>query len=466
MTAPNKVVSRSMVPVYTKANDTNMLFRYKGPIRNGKYLDDSGNGNDSLSHLYVNAGENKSVQFSGPVTATVKGSILGSVLNPTSASHTMAGFVRLVIPAVTFNATVLGKDANAAAFSLPGSGGIYIDSTGASAAVWYDGGAYRETTPAFTINEKLRYHMAYVLDYATNCGYHYIDGILRGSYSPLVVANAFTTTGYNLGYLNSSSAASIAMKGSIKDGTLWSQALSAADIRKEWLQYAQMVQMKTGWGVKQSVANENTVGAFVGQGSSPFEIRSGTWKISTQTVDGELHKVLECVAAGTCWLDRRFLAINNAEAAYGSWRGLMYHAPSATPTLLAVTASAVGAPSAVNGYVLRYYNTEARVTRYAAGVYTDIATLPSPGAATALAEFQVQRRFDNNWRFSGRLVPTAYGTPDWTPWQTSGYVSEATYTTSEGMSFTANAGDWLSLGTVRGNYALTKFLGEFAPTEV
>jgi hypothetical protein len=34
------------------------------------------------------------------------------------------------------------------------------------------------------------------------------------------------------------------------------------------------------------------------------------------------------------------------------------------------------------------------------------------------------------------------------------------------MSFTANAGDWLSLGTVRDTYALTKFLGEFLPTEV
>jgi hypothetical protein len=91
--------------------------------------------------------------------------------------------------------------------------------------------------------------------------------------------------------------------------------------------------------------------------------------------------------------------------------------------------------------------------------------LPAPGAALALAEFHTTRNFKDEWRQNARLAPGAFG-PTWTDWQTSVADTSATYLTSEGMSFTANAGDWLSLGTVRDTYALTKFLGEFLPTEI
>jgi hypothetical protein len=216
--------------------------------------------------------------------------------------------------------------------------------------------------------------------------------------------------------------------------------------------------LKTGWGSKVSIANENTVGNFVGNGSTPFEILSGTWKVSTQTVDGELHKVIECVAAGTVWLDRKFMNVNSSEAAYGGWRFFVSHATSATPTTIALTATAKNTPAVTTGYYLRVYDTETREGRYSAGVYTDFETLATGGGSTVPIEVQVRRRFDNVWQHHNRRIGQA--------WLTSGSDTDATYLTSEGVSITANAGDWISLGTVRDTYALTKYLGEFDPAEV
>jgi hypothetical protein len=227
-----------------------------------------------------------------------------------------------------------------------------------------------------------------------------------------------------------------------------------------------MAQFKTGWGCKESIANESTVGNFVGNGSTPFEILSGTWKISLQTVDGETHKVLECVAAGSAWLDRKFLAINNVEAAYGSWRFLLRHAPSATPTIVAVTSSARGTSAATNGHCIRAYNTEVRLSRYSAGAYTDISTFSYFGASIELVEWHPTRRFDNTWVINGRSAPWGIY-PAWSPWaQGNPAIVDANYAVSEGLSITANAGDWVSLGTLRDNNAFTKFLGEFGPSEV
>jgi len=351
------------------------------------------------------------------------------------------------------------------AWSQQAAGGVEVSSAGNMQLTWFNGAIY-QSVGSLAVTNAQRYHALYVFDNVAWIAYFYINGVLNGSVGAVVFSGAvpYLTEPYRVG--STGSTLLPANTGSAQDATLWSRALIAADVRKEWLQYARMVQLKTGWGSKVSIANESTVGNFVGNGSTPFEILSGTWKVSTQTVDGELHKVIECVGAGTVWLDRKFMNINSTEAAYGSWRGLFYHAPSATPTTVALTATAKDTPSVTTGYYFRGYNQEARFGRYSAGAFTDLRTLPAPGAALALANFQTGRKFNNEWQQSARLAPGAYG-PTWTDWQTSSPPDvSATYLTSEGMSFTANAGDWLSLGTVRDTYALTKFLGEFIPTEV
>jgi hypothetical protein len=258
--------------------------------------------------------------------------------------------------------------------------------------------------------------------------------------------------------LGRQASATFVFTGDIGRAAIYNGFKDAAWFRKEWVKVAQAAHLKTGWGSKVSIAIESTVGNFVGNGSTPFEILSGTWKVSTQTVDGELHKVLECVAAGTIWLDRHFMGINSSEASYGGWRFFVSHAASATPTTIALTATAKNTPAVTTGYYLRVYDTETREGRYSAGAYTDFETLATGGGATEPLEVQVRRRFDNVWQHHNRRIGQA--------WLTSGSDTDATYLTSEGVSITANAGDWISLGTVRDNFAFTKYLGEFDPSEV
>jgi len=50
----------------------------------------------------------------------------------------------------------------------------------------------------------------------------------------------------------------------------------------------------TDWGVTESPANE-TAGYL---SNTPFEISTGTWKITTDTIDGKECKVIECISAG------------------------------------------------------------------------------------------------------------------------------------------------------------------------
>lgn len=463
MSWPNKVYSQSMVPKYTKYNDTNMLFRYSGVKRDGKYLDASGNGNSSTSTIQTSDGKKRIT--SATTRSAVNSPITGATVLPRTQSHSMGSFVNLVVPAGT-QITVFGKGVTGA-WSFYPAGGISITNTGLIRVTWYSGGAdYTYVDYLMGTNTTKVKHMLYVIDHAAGFGYLYLNGVLVASNTPTTITNAvdYAAEPFKL-FVNGSTLTTSETGISLKDCTLWSRALVAADVRKEWLQYAPMVQLKTGWGAKISIANESTAGNFVGNGSTPFEILSGTWKTSLQLVDGELHKVIECVAAGTVWLDRKFMNINSTEASYGSWRGLFYHAPSATPTTVALTATAKNTPSVTTGYYFRGYNQEARFGRYAAGAFTDLRTLPAPGAALALAEFHTTRNFKDEWQQNARLAPGAFG-PIWTDWQTSVADTSATYLTSEGMSFTANAGDWLSLGTVRDTYALTKFLGEFLPTEI
>jgi hypothetical protein len=327
----------------------------------------------------------------------------------------------------------------------------------------YTAGADGYFRPAQLIVNNLTYMLGFSFNPVDNLIYGSINSVLSSGFTGVAVFG-YGTAGYFYGGYSDISTL-YGYNSLIGAHTLYNVVKDAAWFRKEWIKVAQAAQLKTGWGAKVSIANESTAGNFVGNGSTPFEILSGTWKTSVQTVDGELHKVIECVAAGTVWLDRRFMNINSTEASYGSWRGLFYHAPSATPTTVALTATAKATPSVTTGYYFRGYDAEARFGRYNAGVFTDIRTLPAPGAALALAEFHTTRKFNNEWRQNARLAPGAFG-PTWTDWQTSAVDTSATYLTSEGMSFTANAGDWLSLGTVRDTYALTKFLGEFLPTEI
>lgn len=291
-----------------------------------------------------------------------------------------------------------------------------------------------------------------------------MNGILYSGFTA-GVALAYSVKGFFIGGFQDSSSVSNFL-GRVGNVSLYNQLKDAVWFRKEWVKIAKSAQLKAGWGSKVSIANENTAGNFIGNGSTPFEILSGTWKVSTQLVNGELHKVIECVASGTAWLDRKFMNVNSTEASYGSWRLSYGHAKDTVNVAhigLTSTNKAAWDAASNTGYVIRMSATAAgdKLLRYSGGGAANLC-FNMPNSAAVTNQIHITRRFDNSWQ--GYHMPNIVTSP-WTP-STDGPFVDSTYTTSAGMSFTFNAGDWVSLGNVRDAYALTKYLGEFDPREV
>jgi hypothetical protein len=443
MSWPNKVYSKSIVPKYTKYNDTNMLFRYSGVKRDGKYLDASGNGNNSTATLIVSSGDDN-ISFTNG-TSYVRA---GTLVNPATQPHTMSALVKGSVIAGATYGVILGAFAGA---TITAYGGVLL--VGSTVyLVWFNGGVTRSV--GSPINTNLKNHYSYVVDFVNNAGYLYVNSVLSGTLPVVDIINPGTLN-HGLGAVCYSAPAVASLEGNIKDGTLWNRALSSVDLRKEWLQYAAMVQLKTGWGSKVSIANESTAGNFVGNGSTPFEILSGTWNLNVSTQFGESTKTIECIAAGTLWLDNKFMGVNTAEGSYGSWRIRMTHV-NGTNSYIGLCCSSKSAFSTHNGYAVKFDTVGTKsIIRHAAAVETFILGIPAGQL------FQVTRRFDNVWNGFARL--------DSFPqlWNNVGFTgTDATYTTSQGMCFTLNAGDRLSLGSVDDNNSLVKYLGEFSPEEV
>jgi hypothetical protein len=167
-------------------------------------------------------------------------------------------------------------------------------------------------------------------------------------------------------------------------------------------------------------------------------------------------KVIECVSAGTLWLDRKFMNLNNSEAAYGSWRWSLYHNLGGSDSYVGLTCSAKSAVASHNGYIMAYNNAGLRsLYRHAGAVNTLVFDFSTGGE-----KIHVTRRFDGYWY--GSIKPAG----NWIDFGAYPGALDTTYTTSEGMCFQLNPGDRLKIATIKDDDNVVKFLGEFLPQEV
>lgn len=446
MSWPTKSICRASVNSAPNTSDPTLVRSIGGKVVGGKILDAKGVAALTTAPGVSSRSSLVGTLHSGISTTMAANTNLASTYPQTANEY----FTANVFTTRLTNGSTLLSSANAnIGWGVFVSASIFIQAAVAGTTRYHSVsfGTYLPECP-YLLSVKYDYnHSAY---YISINGKPYSSGITVGIYASVFPTGLFLggrgVLGTNVGSL-----------GPLGRAEIYSGLKTDVWAREQWVKIAQAVQFQTAWGIKQSVANESTVGNFVGSGSSPFEILSGTWKVSIQEYNGELHKALECVSAGTVWLDRSWMNINSTEAAYGAWRFLVSHADSATPTTIALTATAKETPSVTTGNYVRVYNTETRMGTYNAGSFTDFETLATGGGATAPLEVQARRRFDNVWSHHNKLLGAA--------WLTSAEDTNATYTTSAGMSVTANAGDWVSLGTVNGDHGLTKYLGEFSPLE-
>lgn len=441
---PSKVYSPIARPFTYSTKDTALVRNISGPIREGKILDKTGNA--SLTS-YVKSSNMRTLN--GPLSfrLTPQGqcvayNYLGSYPTVNGSSYTISCLIKDV-PLSGDN--MILYSGTTPEWLLAGSGATLLFQTS-------DGGNGRHTV---NLNNTNTHFVSVKVNPATPSIAISIDGVPYNSGWTAGSIYAYGgLTGLLLGgrvLLDAS-----ALNGSAGIVGIFSDLKTDTWVRQQWVNVAQAAQFKTDWGCKESLANESTVGAFVGNGSTPFEILSGEWKLNDSVQYGELTKSIECVSAGTLWLDRKFMNINSSEAAYGSWQLRLYH-PNGANSYVGLVCSSKSTFASHNGYAIKMdVNNTRGVIRHAAAVETAVVGLPV-GETN-----HVCRRFDNVWSGYSR-----YEAGFMIFWNDVGYTwTDSTYTTSEGMCFTMNAGDKIGLSSVAGNNGLTKFLGEFDPKEV
>ena len=104
----------------------------------------------------------------------------------------------------------------------------------------------------------------------------------------------------------------------------------------------------TDFGVHESVAA--VASGFLE--NSPFVVDSGSFKISSEEIDGELCKVIECVTTGICYVPTSLFGQTPTEAAFGEWQFWVNKTGAATETRILFVSDVVGGETAAgqDGY--------------------------------------------------------------------------------------------------------------------
>jgi hypothetical protein len=451
MSWPKKVTGKSATVYSPDFNDPSLGIHYSGKSANGVLIDSKG----LLNLPKVRSSEVKSLvgslrQSMGDMASAGQSAIRN--VFPIAASSPITG-IFLIKPSYLTGDQCLGVSTR---FSIApvDAWNVFLSSNRLHIEKYnYAVGANGYYRPASTLPNNLTYIIGFAFNPAVDTITASINGVVTTGFTAGAVFG-YGTAGYFYGGFNDISTL-YGYRTLIGAHSLYDVVKDAAWFRSEWVKVAQAIQFKTDWGCKQSIADESTVGNFVGNGSTPFEILSGTWNLGTDIVDGEPVKTITCVNAGTLWLDRKFMGVNNTEAAYGSWRWDLDHTGSVGTSQIGITCSAKSASASHNGYRMTYDGAGTRVLyRHAAAVDTYLFGFAS------LGQVHVTRRFDNYWY--GSVKP--FGS--WLDFGAAPGTLDATYTTSEGMCFDLTPGDKLRVATVRGELGPTKFLGEFLPYEV
>ena len=229
-------------------------------------------------------------------------------------------------------------------------------------------------------------------------------------------------------------------KGKILNPQIFSEEKDAAWMLAEYNRGARAVQYKTDYGATQSVAGV-TAGELENTG---WTVNSGTWKVSTDTINGQPVKVFNCVASGVLYIPiDQFMT--STEAAYGSWEFWLYKGDETSiPSVRFVSTSAAG-----NGYSILILNTEA-ILLFEDGTGAIDSTATGAMPIQTWVNFKVTRQSNGLMTVYQDGVQILSGT-------------DTTFTTSSFISISFSAGDKISVSDLKGDHAFTKYLGAVAP---
>jgi hypothetical protein len=226
--------------------------------------------------------------------------------------------------------------------------------------------------------------------------------------------------------------------------------VSAKAVQGNWIQY------KTGYGA--TAGNTNFT---AGQVENTDFIRStGTWKVTTDTVNGKTAKVLECVAAGIAYVDARLLQGSPTLDAYGTWEWWFYRGSTGNDLRVGFIADAVAAQPGYNGYEITMSGAERIYLYEMNGAAAGTKCRTDDAAFVQQTWYQLRITRSGAGEFSLYLDGTLV---DMTGGSGTNPTTDATYTTSNYILLEFDAGDKISLGSTDGDENLFKLQGVVAP---
>jgi hypothetical protein len=272
----------------------------------------------------------------------------------------------------------------------------------------------------------------------------YLNAILSGSANQNSGTPASGTTNVYLGCTNLTNRI---FDGAIVAPNVYSEIKSTDWITAEY-QKGLKALCKTDWGVHESVAAV-TSGYLE---NSPFQVGSGSFKISKDTISGDNVKVIECVSSGYVYLLKDFLHQASTEAAYGTWEWYMNKATDGNSTYLNFIASTLGPENAAgqNGYGILFSVGEAYILRKSvSGTPSNLVYELNAITYNQWHKVKVTRTNNNSFTLylDDDLISADLGT--------NPIVDSAT-TTSSYIIIDLDAGDKVAYSDPYGQYAITK----------
>lgn len=201
----------------------------------------------------------------------------------------------------------------------------------------------------------------------------------------------------------------------------------------------------TDWGVTESVAN--VTGGFLE--NSPFTRQSGTWKISTDTIDGKDVKVIECVVAGILTIPTSQFQQTPTESAYGTYEWHMYQKAGNTPIVNFISSVTTGVTT---GYYMFVEPANQRVRFWEPGGAGELFSgTNSSVTAGTWNKFKVTRTSAGIFTvyMNDAVITAATG---------SNPVTDNTTTTSSYLLLDLDAGDKISYSALNGDSSIIKKL--------
>ncbi len=198
---------------------------------------------------------------------------------------------------------------------------------------------------------------------------------------------------------------------------------------------ANLVQYKTDWGTKVSTANV-TAGYL---GDTDWEVSTGTWKITTDTINGNKVKVFENVAAGMLYLPiDKFMTAE--DAAYGTLEFQMLKPGTGASNIL--LSDSIATAGTGNNYNIIYRSDETVDFREGTSTKIDGGSF----AADTWHKVKLTRRYDG--LFDMIINGTSQGT-----------VTDATTTSINYLILDLDAGGKIAISDKKGNNSIIKKLG-------